>query len=120
MLRFKRLGRKKRTQNYPTDASLATDAQDQIELGGLGHLPRVVLGYTLAGLPLSLDGIFVMFAVKNQPLWAYSINGASTESLVLPFPAGPDATPHEFRWKEGSEEAEAEMDEDSEFGDQDA
>ena len=89
VLRFKRLDRDQHTRNYSTRASRAMDGQKQVEIPDIGHLPRVVLGYMLDGIPAKLIDIRVVFAISNRVLWSYPIDGSASGTLPLPF----DRTP---------------------------
>jgi hypothetical protein len=106
VVRFKFLNRGKRTINYPTSASLKMDAQLPIRIAGIERLPRVVLGYTLGGVPLALDGTFVLFAVDNKPMWHYGIDGKDAESRVLPFEDEDMPAEHEFRMVGDADESD--------------
>jgi hypothetical protein len=115
VVRFKLLDRVKQTRNYPTRSSLRMDAQEQVEIDGVGKLPRVVLGYTLAGVPATHSGTFIVYPFRRRAMWFYAIDGDEGGTLPLSFdrPTGP--TEHEFRLL-GEPETLEESEDDSEHG----
>jgi hypothetical protein len=108
VVRFKLLDSQWRTQNYPTAASKRMDAQQEIDVEGVGKLPRVVFGYRVGGTPTKLRDLWVLFAVDREPLWKYDAEGDDRQrALPFPQPAVPPAAASRFR-KKGEPEKTAE------------
>ncbi|MBV9774309.1 MAG: hypothetical protein JO040_10190 [Gemmatimonadetes bacterium] len=100
LLQFKHIDHEFKTANIPTETALNFNAQLEIE--GLPSIPRLTVGYRLDQLETKVEGIYIMFAINNQPQWTYRLDedGASgTETLdLLPNePAPVTSTPEQRR-----------------------
>lgn len=96
LLQVKHLTRDFRTVNTDTETNQKFNAQEDLE--GLPPLPRVTLGYRLDALEAAIEGVYVLYAIDNEPVWWYRIpeegegqNGAETLPLFPPAPVGPAA-----------------------------
>lgn len=91
ILQVKYLTREFKTVNALTETAKQFNAQG--DLAGMPSLPRITLGYRLDKLETDVEGVYLLFAINNEPVWWYRIdeNGegiTGAETLPL-FPVPP-------------------------------
>ncbi len=82
IVRFKKLSRRLRTANYPTQQSQMFDAQ--IELPHLPPAGRINIGYRLNRLQTGYLDILAVFSVNNHAVWHYELERPSSNVVHLP------------------------------------
>ncbi len=80
IVRFKKLSRRLRTANYPTQQSMRFDGQLEVP-----HLPpagRINVGYRLNQLQTDYLDILAVFSVNNSAVWHYELEQPSADNVV--------------------------------------
>lgn len=80
LLRFKKLDKKLRTSNYPTQTALDFDAQREID--GLPECARLTIGYQLDRMRRNILGTYVVFGVSREPEWYYDLRDPAIQEVV--------------------------------------
>lgn len=114
VMRFKLVDGELRTRNYPTFTSTEMDAQREIDIAGVGHLPRVVFGYRMGGVPTRLLDLWVFHAIEQNVLWHYDPEDDAYQ-LELPIHEKSTGDAGGFR-KKGEPAAQEEAEDEDETG----
>ena len=84
LLQFKKLGRGFGTSNLETETS--RDFDGQIVMPGI-KLPRVTVGYQLNQLWTEITGLWIVFRIGEETIWAHNLEtGVAETPRPLPFP----------------------------------
>lgn len=88
VLQFKKLSRRLRTSNIPTQLALDFARQKEVHcLPGIPpRLPRLAIGYVPSANWTSIDGIFLTYAVGNKLEWFIDLTGYAGDQLAFPNP----------------------------------
>lgn len=90
LIRFKKLNDDKMPNNIPTQQAL--DFMEQLELPGMPHIIRLVVGYELNKLQTGIQAISVTCPRGTKKEWHFELEGVVTEVadiVELPTPGRP-------------------------------
>ena len=89
LLRFKKLSERGVSCNYPTQQAL--DFEEQMEIHGIGELPRLTVGYVLDRSGTEVVDFIISCPTRwGNTAWTMSFAGAVQPTSMLPIQTVPD------------------------------